>query len=289
MTSPNELGCPRSSTAFWAAWCSAPARLRDRRPSARTKDAVDFGRPAVTRRLSPEQYQAIIADVFGSTIELGGRFEPDMRQDGLLAVGDGQLSVTSAGMEQYDAMARTISAQVVDEKHRQLLIPCKPASADREMAGRRLRQTVLQPRSARLLYRRALTPDEMTAAGRCAAADTARQVAQRLLHRPGAEPGDHAGIAQLPVPQREARSRSRNIPRRLAPGSLFQGIAAQLLLVELRAPELRAARGRLRSGKLNTPEGHRPAGRPHDRAARASKAACGRSSSTCWASTRSRR
>src|SRR6202012_285150 len=54
------------------------------------KDVGIASGPAVTRRLSPEQYQNIIADVFGSTIELGGRFEPEMRANGLLAVGDGQ-------------------------------------------------------------------------------------------------------------------------------------------------------------------------------------------------------
>ena len=72
----------------------------------------------------------MIADVFGPTIKIEGRFEPDVRDNGLFAVGAGHVGVTSAGMEQYDAMARGIAAQVVSEEHRGTLIPCKPQSAD---------------------------------------------------------------------------------------------------------------------------------------------------------------
>jgi hypothetical protein len=114
--------------------------------------------PPVTRRLSPDQYQQTIANIFGSTIELGGRFEPEMRQDGLLAVGDAALSVTSEGMEQYDNMARTIAAQVVDTHHRELLMPCKPASeteADNACAK------TFFTKVGRLLYRRPLTQEEL--------------------------------------------------------------------------------------------------------------------------------
>ena len=70
----------------------------------------------------------MIADVFGPTIRIEGRFEPDVRDNGLFAVGTGHVGVTSAGMEQYDAMARGIAAQVVSEEHRGTLIPCKPQS-----------------------------------------------------------------------------------------------------------------------------------------------------------------
>ena len=91
--------------------------------------ADDAAGPAAMRRLTQEQYRQIIDDVFGPTVTLGGRFEPDVRDAGLLAVGASQVSVTAAGLEQYDRMARSIASQVVDEQHRALLIPCKPASA----------------------------------------------------------------------------------------------------------------------------------------------------------------
>ena len=112
----------------------------------------------VTRRLSPSQYEAAIRDVFGPTVELGGRFEPEMRRDGLLAIGAGYVSVTSTGMQQYEAMSRAIAAQVVDEKHRDLLIPCKPASATApdDACAAKFFSSV-----GRALYGRPLTPDEL--------------------------------------------------------------------------------------------------------------------------------
>jgi len=92
-------------------------------------DSVTPG-PAVIRRLTAEQYQNIVRDVFGGDIDLGGRFEPDVRVDGLLAVGAGQVSVTAAGMEQYDAMGRAVASQALDQNHRDMLLACKPAAAE---------------------------------------------------------------------------------------------------------------------------------------------------------------
>jgi hypothetical protein len=116
--------------------------------------------PSVTRRLTAEQYKNIVKDVFGGDIDLGGRFEPDLRVDGLLAVGASQVSVTAAGMEQYDAMGRAVAAQVVDQNHRDMLVPCKPASptaADDKCASEFLGKV------GRLLYRRPLTEKQLTA------------------------------------------------------------------------------------------------------------------------------
>jgi hypothetical protein len=110
------------------------------------------------RRLSEEQYRQTIADIFGADIKIVGRFEPDIRRSGLMAVGSTAVTVTPSGAEQYDMMARTIAAQVVDEKHRDYLFPCKPKTAGAPDA--RCAQQVLAV-SGRLLYRRPLTPDEL--------------------------------------------------------------------------------------------------------------------------------
>ena len=125
---------------------------------ARMREPASSGGTIVVRRLTPEQYKHTIADIFGSTIKIGGWFEPDIREDGLLAVGAGRVSVTASGLEQYDLIARSIAAQVVDEKHRATLIACKPASAtdaDDACAGQFL------GKAGRLLYRRPLTDDEL--------------------------------------------------------------------------------------------------------------------------------
>jgi hypothetical protein len=120
--------------------------------------ADDAAGPAAMRRLTQEQYRQIINDVFGPTVTLGGRFEPDVRDAGLLAVGAAQVSVTAAGLEQYDRMARSIATQVVDEQHRGLLVPCKPASADApdDACAKSFLSKV-----GRLLFRRPLTEKEI--------------------------------------------------------------------------------------------------------------------------------
>jgi hypothetical protein len=112
----------------------------------------------VTRRLSQDQYRQVITDLFGSTIKVGGRFEPDIRRDGLLAAGASQVSVTASGLEDYDHIARNVAAQVVNEQNRDMLVPCKPANAkqpDDACAGQFLKDT------GRLLYRRPLAQDEL--------------------------------------------------------------------------------------------------------------------------------
>lgn len=128
-----------------------------------TSHAAETAAPAPERlvgmrRITQDQYRQIIADVFGKTIKLGGRFEPDQRDAGLLAVGASQVSVTASGFEQYDDMARSIAAQVVDEQHRSVMIPCAPASAqqpDDACAGKFLGSV------GRVLYRRPLTQREL--------------------------------------------------------------------------------------------------------------------------------
>jgi hypothetical protein len=121
-------------------------------------DAGSQGGDIVTRRLTQEQYRHIIADVFGPTIKVGGRFEPDMRRDGLIGVGAGTVSVTASGLEAYDQIARNIASQVVSEQHRATLIPCKPKSAtepDDACAKQFLSEV------GRLLYRRPLKAEEL--------------------------------------------------------------------------------------------------------------------------------
>lgn len=119
------------------------------------------GAPAIMRRLTPEQYRQVIADVFGPEIRVGGRFEPELRDSGLLAVGAGHVGITSAGLEQYDAMARGIAAQVVSPEHRRTLLPCRPSSeaAPDDACATRFFGSV-----GPLLYRRPLTAGELQAA-----------------------------------------------------------------------------------------------------------------------------
>lgn len=86
------------------------------------------GGPVGMRRLTPPQYHRAITDAFGPEIEVAGRFEPDSRKQGLVAVGTSVVTVSPAGFEQYEAIARHVAAQVVSEDHRAALVPCTPTS-----------------------------------------------------------------------------------------------------------------------------------------------------------------
>ena len=117
--------------------------------------------PAATpqlRRLTEAQYRASIADIFGDDIKVAGRFEPDLRVDGLLAAGTSAVSVTPGGLEQYETLARQIAEQVVDEKHRQHLVGCGPGPAD--PSGRDCARAFFDRVGLRL-YRRPLGPSEL--------------------------------------------------------------------------------------------------------------------------------
>jgi hypothetical protein len=113
---------------------------------------------ASTLRLSPSQYRETIADVFDASININGRFEPEQRDQGMLAVGARTENFTDSGFEGYYRIARGIAGQVVDPRHRATLIGCKPRSE----AGRddQCAQAFFG-RVAPLLYRRPVGNDEV--------------------------------------------------------------------------------------------------------------------------------
>ncbi|MEN9526339.1 MAG: hypothetical protein RLY56_290 [Pseudomonadota bacterium] len=129
-------------------------------PDSTPRSAKVFQPPEVKApRLTPEQYRAAITDVFGAHIDLGGRLEPVMRDGGLLVVGASSVSVTPAGMEQFDAMAEAISEQVLlREENRRVFLSCTPAKPDQP--DDRCAAQFLTPVGERL-FRRPLTEVEL--------------------------------------------------------------------------------------------------------------------------------
>jgi hypothetical protein len=88
------------------------------------------GRVVGMRRMTEAEYRHAIADIFGADIKVGGRFDPIVRPEHeLIATGASESTVSPAGFEQFDVMARTIAAQVLDEQHRATFLPCAPADA----------------------------------------------------------------------------------------------------------------------------------------------------------------
>lgn len=116
------------------------------------------GGPVAMRRLTAEQYRHAIADAFGPEIDVAGRFEPDNRRDGLIAIGSAWVTVTPSGFEQYEAMASYIAEQVVSEEHRERLVLCKPVDPGAPDAGC---SEAFVRRYGRLLLRRPLGDEDV--------------------------------------------------------------------------------------------------------------------------------
>jgi len=140
-------------------------------PESTPSSARVFQPPEVkASRLTPEQYRLAITDVFGAHIDLGGRLEPVMREAGLLVVGASSVSVTAAGMEQFDAMADAISEQVLmHDDNRRVFLSCAPAKSDQP--DDRCASEFLAPVGERL-FRRPLTEWELRSFVAAAAAAT---------------------------------------------------------------------------------------------------------------------
>jgi hypothetical protein len=102
------------------------------------------------RRITETQYRHTIADVFGSGIEISARFEPEKREEGLLALGSAQLSLTSSGFEQYFALASAIAKQAAGADR---IRSCAADECKRQLIAR----------YGERLFRRPLTEAELSA------------------------------------------------------------------------------------------------------------------------------
>jgi len=132
-------------------------------------EPATIGGPPGFRRLNEGEYLRSIDQVFGHGIKVPGRFDPPLRDEGLLAIGDGKAVVSPSGIEQYELRAREIAAQVMSPERRTKLLGCTPSSAtafDRECAAQVL------GKYGRLLYRRPLSQQEMASVLAVASAAT---------------------------------------------------------------------------------------------------------------------
>lgn len=107
------------------------------------------------RLLTGEQYANTIAHVFGEDVSQSvvPPVPPMTRTDGLLASGAAFIGLTSDQISQIQQAGTAVAAQVVDEDHRDFLVPCRPEStteADAACAEQFLRET------GRMLQRRPL-------------------------------------------------------------------------------------------------------------------------------------
>lgn len=146
-----------------AAFLIADAGGRIRHPEfhedeSRVVSDTTIGGPVAMRRLNAEQYRGAVAEVFGEDIEIDGRFEPDSRRAGLLAVGSAQTTITASAFEQYESIAMNVAGQVLSEERRAESVACRPAAEDAADDG--CAETFLRETGKRL-FRRELTEEEI--------------------------------------------------------------------------------------------------------------------------------
>lgn len=114
--------------------------------------------PPTMRLISEAQYINTIRAVFGQQIEVNVRFAPVRRVNGLVALGAAQAMVTPGALDAFDRAAHLVAEQVTAPDYRDFVFPCEPVSAtDRDDAC----AEEFFARAGRLLYRRALTGDEL--------------------------------------------------------------------------------------------------------------------------------
>ena len=126
--------------------------------STKARTTTGTVQTVATRRITEAQYKRTIADLFGDDIVVNGRFEPEQREHLLLAIGSSMLSISASGFDQYFAIGRAISEQVLDDKHRSKFATCMPASVkgrDDACTAEFIRQ------HGRMLFRRPLTAQEV--------------------------------------------------------------------------------------------------------------------------------
>jgi hypothetical protein len=139
------------------------------------------------RRLSEAQYVRSIEHIFGTGIRIPGRFEPPLREDGLMAIGDSKVVVSASGIEQYELRAREIAAQVMADERREAIVPCATAAPAFDKACAQ----GFFGKYGRLLYRRPLTNSEL--AGVVGIADAATRATGSFAK------GLEAGLTRLLV------------------------------------------------------------------------------------------
>lgn len=148
------VACATASPGPTASTAGAPLPLEKAATQAAPQPS---GFITAYRRLTESQYRNAIADTFGAGVRINARFEPERREEGLQAVGAARLSITTSGLEQYYAVARSVADQVVDGRDRDAAIGCKPEGLDqaaRDCVERFIARRGLQ------LFRRPLSADE---------------------------------------------------------------------------------------------------------------------------------
>jgi len=108
-------------------------------------------------RLTATQYANAIHDIFGYDVVVPSALEPDVRSEGLVAIGATETTISGRGVEQYESAAFAIAEQAFSPELRDDIVPCTPATTrDDTCAELFVRET------GRRLWRRPLSEEEVS-------------------------------------------------------------------------------------------------------------------------------
>ena len=125
---------------------------------AGAKEPRDAPAEPRTRLVTQQQYENVIASLFGRDVVPTFQLPPLPRTEGLNALGAAEVGVTLSSLERFRQVAGVIAGRVTDPAHRAHLIPCRPkdeAAADAVCARQFLART------SRMLFRRSLHDSEI--------------------------------------------------------------------------------------------------------------------------------
>ncbi len=118
---------------------------------------VDFRPRAPTLpRLTASQYANSIRTLFGESVVVPPPPEPDVEVGGFVAIGAAVSTISPRGVENFEAAAYTVAAQLTAEEARARLVQCAPAGAN---DGECMTEAVRT--QGRRLWRRPLTEEEI--------------------------------------------------------------------------------------------------------------------------------
>ena len=110
-------------------------------------------------RLTPEQYERSIHDIFGTHIRIdANNVDPGFRDEGLLALGNRKLTLSAAALERDATLTREIATQVADPKRRAMLVGCQPKAEQMPDDACTAR---FMARAGFALFRRPLSAEEL--------------------------------------------------------------------------------------------------------------------------------
>lgn len=127
-------------------------------PSDPNPEPETAGTQALTKLITAEQYSNTLAYIFGPGIDAQVQFAPVARDEGLLANSLATAGVSGGQVQTIQSVASSVASQVVDVENRQYLIGCRPEMID---GPDPTCATQFISRVGRLLFRRALTDDEI--------------------------------------------------------------------------------------------------------------------------------